>query len=652
MDNKPSEELAPIGELFRKAWEIYRGRMWTLIAVGLAAVILPVLALGPFFVLGHFTSQSVPDFQQIIMVGTFLLGMVVAVWLGNWGVSAFLIAIVDQQSSIKEAFIKAKPKVPAHIWLGVLTGLIVMGGYLLLLIPGIIFAVWFFFAPFVFIEEDVRGMDALLKSKAYVRGKWIPVCVRLIAVWLLSALVSLIPFVGPLLALFLVPFSFVYTFLVYQDLKASKGPMTFRPSKKEKIRFVAASAFGFAMPVVLVFAFMGSMFLMPFSMLKAKVTGQSPFPMAMEQGTGNRHFSVEPIGPDANGNVDEDIRILGDMGADWTKRSQAAFRLGQSKSEQAVAPLMTSLNSDAHWMVRQNAVKSLDSLKARQAVPSLIRVLESDKNVFVRSAAAKALGKLGDNRAVGPLKKALSDQGEVTISRDGKNVEVKEVAIAAQEALSRLDTRQKPTDGGAKRVASTSPKGKEKTNKGAKSSVQVATVLSGKETKKYRDMIQTCNKALRIEPNDSLTYQNRAVAQFRLGHYQEAIKDFTEALKRNEKDATAYYNRAIAYGMVGDHEKAIEDGIKAIELNPEDGSAYANRGVDYIAAGKFNEAVNDFNRAVTLNTRDASVYYGRGVAYFKLGSKEKALEDFKTAAKKGSKKAQDYLAARGKPKKS
>lgn len=289
MDNKPSGELAPIGALLRNAWEIYRGRMWTLIAVGLAAVILPVLALVPFIALGYFVSQSMPDFQQIIMAANFLLGMVGAVWLGNWGVSAFLIAVSDQQAGIKEVFIKAKPKVLGHIWLGVLTGLIVMGGYLLLIVPGIIFAVWFFFAPFVFIEEDVRGMDALLKSKAYVRGKWIPVCVRLIAIWLFSALVSLIPFVGQLLALFLVPLCFVYTFLVYQDLKASKGPMTFQPTKKEKIRFVAASAFGFVMPVVLVFAFMGSVF-NAFFLAQSESYGAIALPHGQGTGHGRQPF--------------------------------------------------------------------------------------------------------------------------------------------------------------------------------------------------------------------------------------------------------------------------------------------------------------------------------------------------------------------------
>jgi tetratricopeptide (TPR) repeat protein len=434
----------------------------------------------------------------------------------------------------------------------------------------------------------------------------------------------------------------VYTFLVYKDLKGLKGNMTFKPSKKEKTRLVAVSAFGCVLPIVLIVAFMGSMLFMPFSMLKAMVTGQSPFPTGgVTPGLGNNSFSIAPVGPGDNISVDGDIRVLGDKGQDWTNRSQAAFRLGQSKDKKAVAPLIMALNSDEHWTVRQNAAKSLDTLKAREAVPSLIKALESDDSVFVRSSAAKALGTLGDHRAMGPLKKALGDQGVVTTFKDGQNVDVKEVAVAAQEALNRLNTRQE------KPVATTKAPLKARVTKEADTAVQAAQGLSGEESKKYRDLILTCDKALRIEPTDSLAYHNRAVAHFRLGQYQEAINDFTEAIKHNGKDATAYYNRAITYGMLGNHEKAIEDGIKAIELNPEDGSAYANRGVDYIAVGKYNEAVEDFSHAINLKAADASVYYARGVAYHKLGVKEQALEDFKHAAVKGYKKAREYLKVRG-----
>jgi tetratricopeptide (TPR) repeat protein len=531
MDSNTSEELKSIRELLQKAWHIYRTRMRTLLGVWFAAIFLPVLAIMPLVVLGYFGLQGGSGSNALIMVATFLVGTAAAVWLGNWGIAAFLTVIVDEQIGIKEAFSKAKPLTLAHIWLGILTGFIVAGGYFLLFIPGIIFSVWFFFAPFVFISEDARGMDALLKSKAYVSGKWIPVGIRLMAVWLLSVFVSLIPLVGQLLALFLIPLCFIYTFLVYKDLKTLKGAMELRPSKKEKLRFVAASAFGFVMPFVFVFAFMGSMFFMPFSMLKAKVAGTSPFPMDTPQDAGKGTFSVTPAGPVMNHNMDNNILVGKDKGGDTREQSQAALRLGQSQNKAAV---------------------------------------------------------LSVNPEVKGKKKKQGDPSE-----------------------------------------------------------HVATGLSGTESKQYRDLIQTCEKALRIEPTDSPTYHNRAVAYFRLGQYQEAINDFTEAIKHDDKDAVAYYNRAIAYGMLGEYEKAIEDGIMAVKLNPEDAGAYANRGVDYIAVGKFNEAVDDFTQAVTMKAADASVYYARGVAYHKLGAEEQALEDFKHAAKKGYQKAREYLKARG-----
>ena len=125
-------------------------------------------------------------------------------------------------------------------------------------------------------DEDVRGMDALLKSKEYVRGRWFGVCLRLIAIWLISASVSAIPIIGQVLALFLIPFSFIYAFLVYQDLKTTRGDISFQPGRKEKVSIIATGTFGYLMPALIVFVFMGSMIFTPFSMLKAKMTGQLP----------------------------------------------------------------------------------------------------------------------------------------------------------------------------------------------------------------------------------------------------------------------------------------------------------------------------------------------------------------------------------------
>ncbi|MBW2107474.1 MAG: tetratricopeptide repeat protein, partial [Deltaproteobacteria bacterium] len=533
------------------------------------------------------------------------------------------------------------------------------GGYMLFVIPGIVFSVWFFFAPFVFIDEDARGMDALLKSRFLVRGKWLPVCGRLLAIWLLTAVVACIPFVGQLAALFLIPLSFVYTHLVYQDLKSHQpADAVFEPTRKAKVQLVAASAFGFIMPVVLAFAFMGSMMTMPFAMLKAAVSKNTPLNPAAHSGLVTTRVTLSPRTTASD--VGKDIQTLEDKAMDWTKRSQAASRLGHSKDPRVVAHLLRAVSGDKHWMVRRNAVKALETLKVRRAVPSLCKTLASDDNVFVRAGAAKALGALGDPRAIEPLKKALHDEGVVTTFKDGKAEEVKEVAVAARKALDRLKSSQlqshQQSDGGKQAVKSSQPasnhhpagvskKAEQPDRSTASTAIETATGISGEESKKYRQVIEACTKALRVQPKDGLVYHNRAIAHFRLGNYQDALKDLTRAIALNPKDASAYYNRAIVYGKLGDPKHAIEDGIKAIELNPKDARAYANRGIDYLSIGNAHQALKDFNKALRLNARDADVYYARGVAYYRLGMTDKAAKDFKNAAKRGSQMARNYLKA-------
>jgi len=639
-EKAPSGELAGIGDLLGNTWQIYRARWLTLIAVWLAAILLPLVSFAIPFGIGFFAWQSMPHLKMVIMLASLLLALAASIWVGNWGMSAFFTAVANEECGVKQAFEQAKPLVLAHLWLSLVTGIILTGAYLLI-IPGIIFTVWFFFAPFVLITENVRGMNALLKSKVYVQGQWVPVCVRLLAIWLVSVVVSCVPILGQLLALLFIPFNFIYTFLVYQNLKTNKGSLSFEPSKKAKATVLATGTLGYVTPVLIIFVFLGSMALMPFAMLKAAVTGDSPLPVAMQgfqsQGAakGQASFSVLPAAPATSTSTQKDLQTFGDQSQDWMNRSQAALRLGQAKDQKAIVPLIQAVKNEEQWVVRQNAIKSLSNLGARRAVPTIIQALESDKNIFVRASAAEALGKLGDHRAVGALKKALNDQETLTsFKEDGTSEEVKKVALAAQEALKRLHAH-----GGTPLPpeATASPVGEPTQDKETASQANLAQV--------DQKTIDACTKALKIQPGDALSYHNRAVAYYRVGKYQEAISDFTKAIELDPKNASAYYNRAIVYGTVGKHEEAISDGVKAIELNPKDAKAHMNRGIDYLSIGEWNKAVDDFNQAVGLDTNDGSAYYARAFAYYKLGSQEEALKNFQKASQLGNKKAKEYLKA-------
>lgn len=58
------------------------------------------------------------------------------------------------------------------VWVGFLTGLVVFGASLLLILPGIYFGVALYFGQLILIDQNVRGTQALAASRALVRGRW------------------------------------------------------------------------------------------------------------------------------------------------------------------------------------------------------------------------------------------------------------------------------------------------------------------------------------------------------------------------------------------------------------------------------------------------------------------------------------------------
>lgn len=68
------------------------------------------------------------------------------------------------------------------IWLYVLTFLVVWGGLVLLIIPGIIVGVYIYFSQYILAVEEVGGMSALYRSRELVAGNWSKIFGRLVII--------------------------------------------------------------------------------------------------------------------------------------------------------------------------------------------------------------------------------------------------------------------------------------------------------------------------------------------------------------------------------------------------------------------------------------------------------------------------------------
>jgi hypothetical protein len=97
---------------------------------------------------------------------------------------------------IKGAFLKSIPQFLSYIWISILVGVITLVGALLLIIPGIIFAIWYSLASYALLIEGKKGVHALNRSKELVKGHFWKVLGAFVLTTLFYALITLILFFG------------------------------------------------------------------------------------------------------------------------------------------------------------------------------------------------------------------------------------------------------------------------------------------------------------------------------------------------------------------------------------------------------------------------------------------------------------------------
>lgn len=183
-----------------------------------------------------------------------------SVFIFGWTQTALYALIVkkDRAFPLSEAFHIGLTKLLPFLWVTILFCLFLVTGSFLLIIPGILCIVWFSMAPYIVMNEDIHGFTALMKSKEYVKGKWLAVFGRLIAVILLVSITSstigfflnilsntadspVIPILSSIIvfifSLITAPFTIIYISFIYDDLRVGREATAFQASPRSKIIF-------------------------------------------------------------------------------------------------------------------------------------------------------------------------------------------------------------------------------------------------------------------------------------------------------------------------------------------------------------------------------------------------------------------------------
>jgi hypothetical protein len=298
-------KLDPIGVLFSNAWRRLRERFAVVALIFLVPLVLVDIGQLLLFkggasavtlgVIIRILSDVVSVFSTLALISAFGKGT-------DFGAS--------YQAGIKLFW--------AWIWLAILAGLAVVGGLVMLIIPGIMLAVQLSFASYAFVLEGKRGMAALTQSREYIKGYWWAFFGRNLLLILCLAAAMAILFapatllLGPIgggimygaILLVFVPFSVAYQYEIYENLRRLKPDASQAAAKADPAFLKVATVVGIVGAAVLFVGLIAAAIFLPadFANWKTMQPGNYGYPSATgtstlpDEGYGQISPTSGPVG--------------------------------------------------------------------------------------------------------------------------------------------------------------------------------------------------------------------------------------------------------------------------------------------------------------------------------------------------------------------
>lgn len=303
--------LAPIGTLFGVTWRIYKERF--LVLMGILTIPMIVIGIGSLMMSYGFPTNIGGGILIILGIVVFIVA------------SVALLFAITQETGVVESYQGGIAIFWSVVWLGLLIYFATMGGMVMLVIPGIMLAIWFLFSTYILVVEGKRGLGAMSQSREYVRGYWWPVfgrylllIVSTVAILLVLYLPALLIFgkvVGMtiylILILLITPFSLAYLYALYLNLIALKPDLAASQSRSGRGFIITSAIVGLVSPFLISIA-MASVFGIIFLSI-FKAIPQNPINLQPASNTGQFPASLATTsipsvgGTTANSCADNDI---------------------------------------------------------------------------------------------------------------------------------------------------------------------------------------------------------------------------------------------------------------------------------------------------------------------------------------------------------
>jgi len=193
--------------------------------------------------------------------------------------------------------------------------------------------------------------------------------------------------------------------------------------------------------------------------------------------------------------------------------------------------------------------------------------------------------------------------------------------------------------------------------------------------REYAQAIESCARAIELDPDYGQSYGNRSLAYAWLDDYERAKSDYDRAVRlgtrpiqpmRNRvsdsgvdspvpttndpeeawhlfaalfklepRSAESFRGRAEMRSKLNDISGAMADYNRAIQLDPNGERSHTGRGNVHVSLGDWPRALADLSKAIELSPTNSASYQNRAVVYFKMQRYDEAWGDIYQCKKLG-----------------
>ncbi|MGA2910544.1 MAG: hypothetical protein ABSE04_01945 [Candidatus Microgenomates bacterium] len=210
--------------LIKKSVEIFEKRENLIF---LMEVYLPVAFFSLLSVAQDYLPASIKNSNSVwLSIGTGVLQLIyllVGVFVTASAITALGKVVEGGELSLRKTFRAGWKKYWIFLLLSIVITALYLLGFVLLIVPGVLFVVWFAFSKFIAIETGSGIKESLLKSKTLVKGIYWKTLGRLIIFGLFAVVIdvvlSVIPYgLGTIISSLLGGLFMLPTYLLYKEI--------------------------------------------------------------------------------------------------------------------------------------------------------------------------------------------------------------------------------------------------------------------------------------------------------------------------------------------------------------------------------------------------------------------------------------------------